>query len=140
MKGRRRNHGRWCKCVFCKLKRSRKVPKNSPWNSTEIPYAPIKQQLEFMSKPVNRLMFKMVGALMDYVGEEIISKLPPEELSKYQGTELTEELRQELSDKVNAEIAKAPHPEAVEPIWTSIDERQEGRSEVIREIANPKQS
>lgn len=30
------------------------------------------------------------------------------------------------------------HPEAAEPIVTLIDERQLGRSEVVREIANPK--
>jgi hypothetical protein len=33
-----------------------------------------------------------------------------------------------------------PHPEALEPVRTLIDERQLGRSEVVREIANPKQS
>lgn len=32
------------------------------------------------------------------------------------------------------------HPEAVEPLETRIDERQLGRSEVIREIANPKRN
>lgn len=32
------------------------------------------------------------------------------------------------------------HPEALEPIETRIDERQLGRSEVIREIANPKKN
>jgi len=33
---------------------------------------------------------------------------------------------------------QSAHPEALEPIETKIDERQLGRSEVIREIANPK--
>ena len=32
------------------------------------------------------------------------------------------------------------HPEAMEPIETNIDERQLGRSEVIREIATPKKN
>lgn len=34
----------------------------------------------------------------------------------------------------------APHPEALEPTTTVIDERQLGRSEVIRAIANPKRN
>jgi hypothetical protein len=35
---------------------------------------------------------------------------------------------------------RSAHPEALERIETRIDERQLGRSEVIREIANPKKN
>jgi hypothetical protein len=35
---------------------------------------------------------------------------------------------------------QSAHPEALEPIQTKIDERQLGRSEVIREISKPKRN
>jgi len=90
----------------------------------------------FLAKPEMRLALGMGQLLLNYACEKFLPKLQPG------GTaglgELTDELRAKIEASIQSELKV--HPEAREPIWTSIDERQEGRSEVIRAIANPKQS
>jgi hypothetical protein len=95
--------------------------------------------IAFLAKPETRLLMKMMGALVEYAVEVI---LPDgwKSVASDSLYEMTDDLKREMLREIQAEIGKATHPEASEPIWTSINERQEGRSEVIREIANPKQS
>lgn len=135
-RGRRGRGRRPFKNPFAKQKN----PLSSPFPESIPKYLEQPSGIAFLAKPETRLMMKMMDALADYAFETVLKNIPPEQLSNYEVTELTEELRQEIQGQIQAEIGKAPHPEAVEPIWTSIDEHQQGRSEVIREIANPKQS
>lgn len=95
--------------------------------------------LMFWRKPEMRLALGLGGLLVDYLCEKFIPGATPQ-WSSVVAENLTEEARAEIAASLRSQIARAQHPEANEPIWTSIDERQEGRSEVIRELSNPKQS
>jgi hypothetical protein len=98
-----------------------------------------KSDLEFMMKPETKLVIGVGQLLMNYVCEKILPGIPAEDFTGDAGN-LTEEMRSQIEASIKAEIGLTQHPEAKEPVRTLIDEHQEGRSEVIREIANPKQS
>lgn len=91
----------------------------------------------FVGSPELRFLLGMGHALCNYLVERLMTEVGP---FTGEGGDLTEELRAEIQANIEAEIGKAPHPEALEPVVTKLDERQEGRSEVIREIASAKHS
>ncbi len=93
----------------------------------------------FLMKPETRLMLGIGRLVCDYATEKLFSLMSPEELSKLQAMG-QDEARDHLKKLAEDLKAQGQHPEAIEPIKTKIDERQEGRSEVIREIADPKES
>ena len=117
-------------CPRRRLKRGHRgrVPARSPFFMS--------QGQSFLPSPALRLLIGMGQLLCNYVVETLGPHLPLEGA----GGELTDELRAEIQAEIEAEIGKAPHPEALDPLLTPVDERQEGRSEVVREIANPRQS
>lgn len=93
----------------------------------------------FLMKPETRLMLGIGRLVCDYATEKLFSLMSPEELAKVQAMS-QDEARDHLKKLAKDLKAQAQHPEGAEPIKTKIDERQEGRSEVIREIADPKES
>ena len=130
-------HERWrgrCRCRQCQRRRARRLRYRSALIFAPQAYTPASF---FVGSPELRLLLGMGHALCNYLVERLVTEVGP---FTGDGGELTEELRAEIQANIEAEIGKAPHPEALDPLLTPVDERQEGRSEVIRDIANPKQS
>jgi hypothetical protein len=80
-----------------------------------------------------KLVFGLCNLMSDYL-QEILGPFPP--LTGAEGlAELSDDLRARIEAGIKADMAL--HPEAREPVMTRVDERQEGRSELVREIATP---
>lgn len=129
---RRRGAGR-VRHVKCRMRRSR-TGRWRPVGITDLPRSCVPSALRFLQKPEVKLVMGVMRLFGNYLEEVLPTVLGPscgQNLS-----ELDEELRAKIQASVEAEI----NSEAHEPICTFFDERQEGRSEVVREIAHPKQS
>jgi hypothetical protein len=111
-------------------KRGRGRKRKGPWHNKPIP---VPRRVEILNSPEVRLLMQTGQALFEYLMAKVSGALPPGLV----GDENLAEINAEIRAAIEAEMAKG-HPEATEPIETKINERQEGRSEVVREIARPK--
>lgn len=114
-------------------KRGRGRKRKGPWHNKPIPDVPVPRRVEILNSPEVRLLMQTGQALFEY----LMAKIPGGLIAGPVGDENLASFNAGIKAMIEAEMAKG-HPEATEPIETKIDERQEGRSEVVREIARPR--